>query len=72
PRFRKLTPKMLSDIEKYVIQGRMDSSSIYSLLSYDYPNNPIFKKDLYNTELDSSWVVKLYLEPVSKKLNRLL
>ncbi|CAG8827193.1 2734_t:CDS:2, partial [Cetraspora pellucida] len=48
PRFRKLTPKMLSDIEKYVIQGWMDSGSIYPLFKHDYPNNSIFKKDLYN------------------------
>ncbi|CAG8750046.1 22637_t:CDS:1, partial [Cetraspora pellucida] len=46
--FRKLTPDMLSDIEKYVIQGRMDSGSIYSLLRYDYPNHPLNKHDLYN------------------------
>ncbi len=39
---------MLSDIEKYVIQGRMDSASIYPLLRHDYPNHDIFKKDLYN------------------------
>jgi len=26
----------------------MDSSSIYPLLMYDYPNQTIFKKDLYN------------------------
>jgi len=48
PRFRKLTPKMLVDIEKYVIQGRMDSGSIYPLLKHDYPDQPIHKKDLYN------------------------
>ena len=38
----------MSDIEKYVIQGRMDSGSIYPLLKHDYPNHTIFKKDLYN------------------------
>ena len=48
PRFRKLTPEMLADIEKYVNQGRMDSGSIYSLLKHDYPDQPIHKKDLYN------------------------
>jgi hypothetical protein len=48
PRFRKLTPKMLADIEKYVNQGRMDSGSIYPLLKHDYPDQPIYKKDLYN------------------------
>ena len=47
-RFRKLTPKMLADIEKYVNQGRMDSGSIYPLLRHDYPDQPIHKKDLYN------------------------
>ncbi|CAG8691018.1 4450_t:CDS:2 [Cetraspora pellucida] len=47
-RFRKLMLEMLSDIEKYVIQGWMDSGSIYFLLKHNYPNNPIFKKDLYN------------------------
>ncbi|CAG8826468.1 9574_t:CDS:2, partial [Cetraspora pellucida] len=26
----------------------MNSGSIYPLLKHDYPNNPIFKKDLYN------------------------
>src|SRR5271154_3562716 len=31
PRFRKLTSEMLMDIEKYVVQGRMDSGSIYPL-----------------------------------------
>jgi len=36
------------DIEKYVIQGQIDSESIYPLLKYDYPNHTIFKKDLYN------------------------
>ncbi|CAB5310816.1 unnamed protein product [Rhizophagus irregularis] len=49
PRFRKLTPKMLVDIKKYVIQGRINSSSIYPLLKHDYPDQPIYnKKDLYN------------------------
>ncbi|CAB4385824.1 unnamed protein product [Rhizophagus irregularis] len=48
PRFRKLTPKMLEDIEKYVNQGRMDSGSIYPLLRHNYPDQPIHKKDLYN------------------------
>ncbi|PKY59273.1 hypothetical protein RhiirA4_430291 [Rhizophagus irregularis] len=48
PRFQKLTPEMLSDIKKYVIQGRMDSGSIYPLLMHVYPNHIIFKKDLYN------------------------
>ncbi|CAB4441081.1 unnamed protein product [Rhizophagus irregularis] len=48
PRFRKLSPEMLSDIKKYVIQGRMDSGSIYPLLIHDYPGYTIFKKDLYN------------------------
>jgi hypothetical protein len=48
PRFRKLTTEMLADIEKYVIQGRMDSGSIYPLLQHDYPNHTIYKKDLYN------------------------
>ncbi|CAG8800218.1 19316_t:CDS:2, partial [Cetraspora pellucida] len=48
PKFRKLMLEMLSDIEKYVIQGRMDSGSIYPLLKHDYLNNLIFKKDLYN------------------------
>jgi len=49
PRFRKLTPEMLVDIEKYMIQGRMDSASIYPLLKHDYSDQPIYKKDLYNT-----------------------
>src|SRR5688500_6914021 len=31
-RFWKLTPEMMSDKEKYVIQGRMNSGSIYPLL----------------------------------------
>src|SRR2546421_1782063 len=48
PRFRKLTTEMLDDIKKYVIQDRMDSGSIYPLLKYDYPNQSIYKKDLYN------------------------
>lgn len=48
PRFRKLTSEMLAIIEKYVIQGRMDSGSIYPLLKHDYPNHPIYKKDIYN------------------------
>ncbi|EXX53111.1 hypothetical protein RirG_246990 [Rhizophagus irregularis DAOM 197198w] len=39
---------MLEDIEKYVNQGRMDSGSIYPLLRHDYPDQPIYKKDLYN------------------------
>jgi hypothetical protein len=39
---------MLVNIEKYMIQGRMDSASIYPLLKYDYPDQPIYKKDLYN------------------------
>ncbi|CAG8628379.1 11336_t:CDS:1, partial [Racocetra persica] len=47
-RFRRLIPKMLSDIKKYVLQDRMDSGSIYPLLKHDYPNQSIFKKDLYN------------------------
>ena len=97
-RFRKLTPEMLSDIKKYVIQGRMDSGSIYPLLMHDYPNHTIFKKDLYNAvyqfrlqnnpgdsdaslmlqmllekkDSDPLWIVKPHLEPLSRKLNRLL
>jgi len=47
-RFRKLTPKMLADIEKYVIKGRMDSGSIYPLLKHNYPEHPLYKRDLYN------------------------
>ena len=38
----------MSDIEKYVIQGRIDSRFIYLLLKYNYLNHTIFKKDLYN------------------------
>ena len=29
PRFQKLIKEMLADVEKYVVQGRMDSMSIY-------------------------------------------
>ncbi|CAB4418150.1 unnamed protein product [Rhizophagus irregularis] len=47
-RFQKLTSEMLCDIKKYVIQGRMDSGSIYPILKYNYPNQIIVKKDLYN------------------------
>ena len=47
-RFHKLTSKMLADIEKYAVQERMDSEFIYSLLKHDYPDQPIYKKDLYN------------------------
>ena len=39
---------MLAYVEKYVVQGRMDSMSIYPLLKYDYPNQHIHKRDLYN------------------------
>jgi hypothetical protein len=39
---------MLEDIEKYVNQGWMDSGSIYLLLRHDYPDQPIYKKNLYN------------------------
>ncbi|GBB92514.1 hypothetical protein RclHR1_20190001 [Rhizophagus clarus] len=49
PRFQKLTQEMLADVEKYVIQGHMDSISIYPLLKHDYLNQPIHRKDLYNT-----------------------
>ena len=49
PRFHKLTSEMLADIKKYVVQGRIDSGSIYLLLRHDYPDHPIYKKDLYNT-----------------------
>jgi hypothetical protein len=98
PQFRKLTPEMLADIEKYVIQGRMDSASIYPLLRSDYPDQPIYKKDLYNAvyqfrqknnpgdtdasqmlellmkwkDSDPLWIVKLRLDPVSRKLKSLL
>jgi hypothetical protein len=98
PRFRKLTPAMLADIEKYVVQGRMDSSSIFPLLRHDYPDQPIYKRDLYNAvyqfrqknnpgnedasqmlellmkwkDSEPLWIVKLRLEPVSRKLNSLL
>ncbi len=48
PCFRKLTSEMLADIEKYAVQGRIDSRSIYPLLKHDYPDQPIYKKDLYN------------------------
>jgi hypothetical protein len=40
---------MLEDIEKYVNQRRMNSGFIYPLLRHDYLNQPIHKKDLYNT-----------------------
>ncbi len=43
-----MTTEILSDIEKYIIQERIDSASIYPLLRHDYPNYNIFKKDLYN------------------------
>jgi len=39
---------MLVDIEKYVIQGWMDSGSIFPLLRHDYPDQPICKRNLYN------------------------
>ncbi|GBB94191.1 hypothetical protein RclHR1_23080002 [Rhizophagus clarus] len=91
-------PKMLADIEKYVIQGRMDSAFIYPLLKHDYPDQPIYKKDLYNAvyqfcqknnpgdtdasqmlellikwkDFDPLWIVKLRLDPISKKLKSLL
>ena len=39
---------MLINVEKYVVQGCMDSMSIYPLLKHDYPNQHIYKKDLYN------------------------
>ena len=39
---------MVADIEKYVIQGRMNSGSIYPLLKHNYPDKTIHKKDLYN------------------------
>ena len=45
PRFCQLTSEMLADIEKYVIQGRMDSGSIYPLLKHDYSNQPINKRN---------------------------
>jgi hypothetical protein len=48
PRFQKLTQEMLADVEKYVVQGRIDSMSIYPLLKHDYLNQPIYMKDLYN------------------------
>ena len=46
--FHKLTPEMLVDIEKYVIQEQMNSGSIYPLLKYDYSDQLIYKRDLYN------------------------
>ncbi|CAB4475193.1 unnamed protein product [Rhizophagus irregularis] len=52
---------MLVDIEKYVIQGRMDSASIYLLLKHDYGRIP-----------NPLWIVKLRLDPVSRKLKSLL
>ena len=73
PRFRKLTPKMLVNIKKYVIQGRMDSSSIYSLLKHDYPDQLIYKKNLYNViyqfhqknnlgDMDTTQILKLLMK----------
>ncbi|CAB4476460.1 unnamed protein product [Rhizophagus irregularis] len=76
----------------------MDSASIYPLLKHDYPDQPIYKKDLYNAvyqfrqknnpgDTDASqilellmqwkdsnplWIVKLRLDPVSRKLKSLL
>ncbi|PKY23873.1 hypothetical protein RhiirB3_438224 [Rhizophagus irregularis] len=51
----------------------MDSASIYPLLKHDYSDQPIYKKDLYNAK-DSNllWIVKLWLDPVSRKLKSLL
>ncbi|CAG8556810.1 31727_t:CDS:2, partial [Racocetra persica] len=48
PQFCKFIPEMLADIKKYVIIAQMDSSSIFSLLSYNYPKHTINKRDLYN------------------------
>ncbi len=73
PRFRKLTSEMLADIEKYVVQGRMDLGSIYPLLRHDYSDHPIYKKDLYNViyqfcqknnpgDADASQMLQLLLE----------
>ena len=38
---------MLVNIEKYIIQGWIDLGSIFLLLRYDYPDQPICKRDLY-------------------------
>ncbi|PKB94892.1 hypothetical protein RhiirA5_437835 [Rhizophagus irregularis] len=46
----------------------------HSLTSiHDYSDQPIYKKDLYNAK-DSNllWIVKLWLDPVSRKLKSLL
>jgi len=64
---------MLADIKKYVVQGRIDSGSIYLLLRHDYPDHPIYKKDLYNViyqfhqknnpeDADASQMLQLLLE----------
>ena len=64
---------MITDIEKYVVQGRMDSGSIYPILEHDYPDHPIYRKDLYNAvcqirrknnpgEGDASKMLQLLLE----------
>jgi len=64
---------MLADIEKYVVQGRMDLGSIYPLLRHDYSDHPIYKKDLYNViyqfhqknnpeDADASQMLQLLLE----------
>ncbi|RHZ49583.1 hypothetical protein Glove_519g62 [Diversispora epigaea] len=53
PRFQKLSNEMLADIEKYVVQGQMDSGSIYPLLRHDYPDViAIIKVEGFRTTLD--------------------
>ncbi|RHZ49584.1 hypothetical protein Glove_519g63 [Diversispora epigaea] len=75
PRFWKLSNEMLADIEKYVVQGRMDSGSIYPLLRHDYPGNTdasqMLQQLLEWKDLESLWIVKPRLEPVSRKLKSL-
>ncbi|CAG8733739.1 27147_t:CDS:2, partial [Racocetra persica] len=51
-RFRKLILEMLANIKKYMIQGRLNSASIYLLIKYDYALYPLNKQDLYNAIYD--------------------
>ncbi|CAG8813000.1 6770_t:CDS:2, partial [Gigaspora rosea] len=48
PKYRKLTPEIMEEIEFYVTKGNMGSKQIFPLLTAKFHDYTIHKPDLYN------------------------
>ncbi|GBC13926.1 hypothetical protein GLOIN_2v1770853 [Rhizophagus irregularis DAOM 181602=DAOM 197198] len=69
PRFQKLITEMLFDIEKYVIQGRMDSDLFIHYLNMIVLTILSIKRIYIMRYINFG---QPHLEPTSRKLNHLL